>query len=137
MFVRCLYPRVEEIPAVRAALREWLEAEEVPASSAGDILVVASELVTNGVLHDGGATITLRARRLPSEVSLEVRTADRPPGVPPYPRGTDGPTETGRGLLIVAALADGHRTLTDGGHRLDHCQFRLDRQRPRDGVGVR
>jgi hypothetical protein len=114
-----------------------LQAEEVPEETAGNIPFVASELATNGVLHDGGATITLRARRSPARVSVEVRTADRPAGAAPYPRGTDGPMETGRRLLIVAALADDHTVATGGGHRVDLCQFRLDHQAIRDGAGAR
>ncbi|MDQ6615896.1 MAG: hypothetical protein M3083_14460 [Actinomycetota bacterium] len=40
------------------------------------MLVVTSELVTNGVLHDGGDLITLRADRLDHAVVIEVMADD-------------------------------------------------------------
>jgi anti-sigma regulatory factor (Ser/Thr protein kinase) len=136
-FERRLYPEAEEVPAARRALRRWLEVEAVPEETTESILVVASELITNGVIHDGGEPITLRVRRAADEISVEVHTRDRPAGVAPYPRPTDDPAETGRGLVIVAALCDEHTFATEGGRRVDCCRFHLNRQVKRHTAGAR
>jgi anti-sigma B factor antagonist len=61
-FERRFPPQPAELPAARAALRAWLRDVGVDGVNAtADVLVVASELVTNGVFHDGGDLITLRA----------------------------------------------------------------------------
>jgi hypothetical protein len=93
--------------------------------------------MTNGVIHDGGEPITLRVRRTADEISVEVRTRDRQAGAAPYPRETNDPLETGRGLLIVAALCDEHIFATEGGRRVDVCRFHLDRQGKRHTAGAR
>jgi anti-sigma regulatory factor (Ser/Thr protein kinase) len=135
VFERRFGPIVQEIPNTRWALRAWLEAEEVPAETVRSILVVASELVTNGVMHAGGATITLRAFRSRADVSVEVRTAARPAGSAPFSRASEGRLESGRGLLLVAGLADDHSVATEGGQRVDRCRFVLERQKA--GAGAR
>ena len=66
-----------------------------------DALLVVSELVTNAVIHARSrATVTLRAR----EGALRIEVADFGGGSP-EPRTPAPETAGGRGLLLVAALA--------------------------------
>lgn len=66
------------------------------------VLLVVSELVTNAVCHGAGApTLVVDAR--PDRVRVEVR--DRAPMRPARPARTED-EERGRGLMIVAAVAD-------------------------------
>jgi anti-sigma regulatory factor (Ser/Thr protein kinase) len=69
-----------------------------------DVGVIVSELVTNAVLHGGGDRVDLHLSRSPLELRIEVTDPgiwpDRPTsGAPP------GPAESGRGLALVAAIA--------------------------------
>jgi anti-sigma regulatory factor (Ser/Thr protein kinase) len=72
-----------------------------------DAILVASELVTNSVVHSGGSpadTIGVRAVRLSGELSISVSD----PGVSgdePHVRVAETPQRSGRGLLIVKQLA--------------------------------
>ncbi|MEU6892281.1 ATP-binding protein [Streptomyces sp. NPDC046557] len=72
----------------------------------GDALVVASELVTNAVRHalaPRDREIETRFVRLPAGVRVEVHDASDAPAVPALP---DPHGDGGRGLYLVAALAD-------------------------------
>jgi anti-sigma regulatory factor (Ser/Thr protein kinase) len=129
MFVRRFLPDVAEIPPARNDLRKWLDGQGVDDERADDILIVASELITNGVIHDGGERITLRVVRRTDDVELEVTTVDRQASAPPFERQARDPAETGRGLLIVVCLSDDQTLTTHGGHRTVTCLFRLARQR--------
>ncbi len=91
---------------VRDTLQGWGFAEVVD-----DAVVLASELVTNAVVHAGTAAHVQCLRR---EDSVRVEVADRYPrrSLPIYPGHEDGPAGTaeleregGRGLLLCAALA--------------------------------
>jgi len=76
-----------------------------------DVLVLlASELVTNAVTHaeDGGGAagghVSLYVRVAAGELRVEVH--DGSPVLPlPVPPDVDEESETGRGLMLVAALA--------------------------------
>ncbi|MFC0042177.1 ATP-binding protein [Actinomadura rayongensis] len=82
---------------VGAALRAWgLD------GLADDAELVASELVTNALRHAGTATVAVTRR--PDTVVLEV-TDDDP--APPCTADPDPLGTSGRGLIIVAALAAG------------------------------
>ena len=65
-----------------------------------DVLLVATELVTNALLH-AGSRCELRARQASGILRLEVRDAG--PGVPD-PRAAGTEDENGRGLVLVSAL---------------------------------
>ncbi|POM22725.1 hypothetical protein BTM25_49290 [Actinomadura rubteroloni] len=82
---------------VGSALRAW----GLP-DLADDAELVASELVTNALRHAGTATVAVTRR--PGAVTLEVTDDDPDPprAADPDPLGTSG-----RGLIIVAALAAG------------------------------
>ena len=101
-------PVPSSVPSARREVRAWLEALPVDPDTRDDVLVVLSELLTNGVLHNGGEVIAVRASGDPAGVSLEVDTADRTndePLLSPY-RDLSHPSESGRGLALVSALAD-------------------------------
>jgi anti-sigma regulatory factor (Ser/Thr protein kinase) len=67
-----------------------------------------AELASNAVVHSNsrrpGGTFTVRAHTSPSRLLVEVEDHGGPWAPPPITAGPDAPR--GRGLLIVAALAD-------------------------------
>lgn len=83
---------------VRQLLRAW---EVVDDERAHDVLLVVSELVGNAVRH-GGVPLALDLA-LDGDV-LVVGVSDTSPGLPQQ-RSAAGEEEGGRGLTIVAALA--------------------------------
>lgn len=68
-----------------------------------DAALVVSELVTNAVVHVGGP-ITLSASYLDSTLHVEVHDTERAPL--PSVRKPPASEKTGRGLNLVALLAD-------------------------------
>ena len=82
---------------VRAVIRAW----QVPVDP--DIAVLlTSDLVTNAITHGEGATVTLAIRCSRDHLRIDVYDASRS-----LPMTADEPagTETGRGLVLVAALS--------------------------------
>ena len=86
------------------------------------MLVVTSELVTNGVFHDGGDLITLRADKEPGAVSIEVTTVDHLPGQRPTYRDVESRLGGGRGLEIVRALSHDYRVCRQDHERVTACR---------------
>lgn len=88
---------------VRAAVRRI----EGLGAMRDDAILVASELVTNAVVHSGGSpadTIRVRATLVGGQVSISVHD----PGLSadsPYVRAADISQRSGRGLLIVKRVA--------------------------------
>ena len=122
VFERHFRPDPAEVPPARAALRAWLHDVGVDGEdTTADVLVVASELVTNGVFHDGGDLITVRASRQAADVSIEVTTVNHPPGHHPTYRDVDDSMEAGRGLAIVRALSHGYSVLRHDNERVTAC----------------
>lgn len=105
-----------EAPAtVRWALREISEL----GAARDDVLLVASELVTNAVVHSGGSpadTIEVRAVLTGGSVSISVQDPGRS-GVSPRLRGEDA-LAGGWGLQIVRQLAHRWGFERDRGHRV-------------------
>jgi len=79
-------------------LREW----GVPEETIDEVVLMASELVTNAFLH-GRPPIDLRLHSTGNEITFEVQ--DRAP-YRPRRRRAEEDDENGRGLQIVAILAD-------------------------------
>ena len=82
---------------VRAVIRAW----KVPVDP--DIAVLlTSDLMTNAITHGGGETVTLAIRCSRSQLRIDVYDTSRS-----LPMAVDEPagTETGRGLVLVAALS--------------------------------
>jgi anti-sigma regulatory factor (Ser/Thr protein kinase) len=86
----------------RSALRETLRAHGYAAAE-NDALVIANELVTNAVEAGEGA-VALRVTLLPE--GIVIRVGDQHPHLSPVMGDADADAENGRGLLIVAALAE-------------------------------
>lgn len=93
----------------RATLQEWRELDlGVPDRLADDVLVVVSELVTNAVVH-AGTDVELTCRLEPDTGSCVVEVSDHHPSRAPHDHGPEPsyePSEYGRGLRLVAALAE-------------------------------
>jgi anti-sigma regulatory factor (Ser/Thr protein kinase) len=79
----------------------------VPAERAADCALMATELVTNALLHGrGDITLTVGCRDS-GAVRIEVRDAGSSEwGGTLHPAHADSDRETGRGLRIVEALAE-------------------------------
>jgi anti-sigma regulatory factor (Ser/Thr protein kinase) len=98
------------VPRARRAVRELVRCDAPGWPRDGDVLETAelltTELVTNALVHTGrGAVlkVTVTGRRL----RVEVRDFVRPrPSRLLMGRGSDADATGGRGLLLVAALAD-------------------------------
>jgi anti-sigma regulatory factor (Ser/Thr protein kinase) len=109
----------------RAFLRAALETWEL--DGLGEVTeLLTDELVTNAVRH-AGSEMTVRAKRRPSRIRVEVADASQDRPVVMHPR----PSELhGRGMLLVDALAD------DWGAELhDHGKtvwFEIDARRASD-----
>ena len=114
-----------EVPQTAAAVRRHIRksGRSLPPDLREDILLLASELVTNAVRH-GGGQVTVRLWAGPETIRVEVTDAN-----PHRPLAADrGPdAEEGRGLLIVRALASrwGSAPLRDGSGKT--VWFEVDR----------
>ncbi|MCW2505640.1 MAG: prpI [Actinomycetia bacterium] len=97
------------------ALATW----RVPDQQREDIVLVVSELVTNAVVH-GEAARRLRLRRTGVRIVVEVFDSGHRM---PHPRAAALDAESGRGLHLVAKLADrwGARPVTGG--KVVWCEF--------------
>ncbi|BDM67191.1 hypothetical protein HEK616_06780 [Streptomyces nigrescens] len=98
-------------PAGAAAARRKLvsELEGWGVGPASDVLdraqLLVSELITNAVQHVGVGPVSVTARLASSALRIEV---DDTSAVLPQPVVLDEEAEGGRGLVLVAALADRH-----------------------------
>lgn len=95
------------VPAARVALRDWLTARHLVPARAHDLLIAITELVTNAVrsaLH----AVEVRAWTTSDAVWVEVIDdgAGFDPSIPHDVRELDPLAERGRGLFMVASLAD-------------------------------
>jgi anti-sigma B factor antagonist len=121
-FERRFAPETSELRPQRAALREWLHDAGVDGEDAtADVLAVTSELVTNGVLHDGGDLITVRAERQDGDVCIEVTTVDQPGRHPVFGDIADS-IHAGRGLAIVHSLSHGYSVEMRHNERVTTCR---------------
>ncbi|MEU1629341.1 ATP-binding protein [Streptomyces sp. NPDC020096] len=99
--------RVWQMRRITAAhLRHW-----GLTALADNAALVVSELVTNAIRHGQGRPVGLRVVRSARELRIEV-TDGNP--TPPRPRSAGITDESGRGLLIVAALAQEWGVSPDG-----------------------
>ena len=96
----------DAIPLLRALCRRILTAWRIPATFVDDVEVAVSELATNALIHTRGP-VRVRLAHRRGTVFLEV--ADTSPYRPEAADPGAG-ADHGRGLAIVAALADRVRT---------------------------
>lgn len=103
--------------AARQLIRTWLLAWEIPAEQAQDMLVIATELMTNAVVHTDSSQIVVEIQIAGrGELRrLRIIVSDQDPYSGPIrvdgrsdPDGRDisALSSRGRGLAIVSALAD-------------------------------
>jgi serine/threonine-protein kinase RsbW len=127
--LRLVLPAIPEAVSVARQLVRSLLGEQYP--DADDLVLCVSELVTNAVTHSlsaaPGGTLTLSMNI--GQAGVLVQIGDN--GGPSAPQVMDdvGPeSERGRGLQLVAALADswGSRVSPDG--RVTWCRFSRDAQ---------
>jgi anti-sigma regulatory factor (Ser/Thr protein kinase) len=113
-------PLPPALPPARHRFAAWLKAKGVRDEVVDDALIVMSELVTNGILHDGGGDITFTAFPLGGGVWMEVVTA---PGQGGRRQAwlRRSPEESGRGLLIADAMTDRMSVGEEDGRRLVTC----------------
>ncbi len=103
--------RLEEVAAARAAVRAQVAAA-ADGDTADNVALVASELVTNALLHGGGwAAVSVKV----SEGCARLSVVDRETRMPIVGVASDS-TMTGRGLRLVAAYSKswGVTPLEDG-----------------------
>lgn len=117
---------------VRGVALDWGMAE----SLADDLALVASELVTNAVLHVGsnsGREIGVTLRLSPECVRLEVRDSG---ASLPTPREASDGDQSGRGLFLVGMLADRWDTITQVVGKTVFAEFDLKDSTPSCCNGV-
>ena len=95
-------PETNAVARARSFVSTTLRAWAAPEDAADTIQLLASELVTNAIVH-GLPPIELRLRRTAQEILLEV--LDGANFIPRKLRPTPD-DEHGRGLQLVALLAD-------------------------------
>lgn len=120
-------PSPQALRHARHKVRDWMVDAGCPARATNDVLLVVSELVTNGIIHDGAKDIELSIFLDDGGgASVEVVTADRPGGhAPPDVRAVSDPAERGRGLALVDALSDAVWVEDKGGRRRTACHLSL------------
>jgi anti-sigma regulatory factor (Ser/Thr protein kinase) len=77
-FRRSVAPRLEELPTLRAGLREWLDELAIPRTEADDIVLAAWEVCTNAIEHPAAAApndVSVEAKALPRGIRVAVRNA--------------------------------------------------------------
>jgi anti-sigma regulatory factor (Ser/Thr protein kinase) len=117
-----LTPDRSSVRLARQFVRATLESHQVPPEILDATELLASELVTNAIVHTG-APCELSVQVGRHDVRVEVRDDSRKV---PVRRPIDRSAQSGRGLLIVDAMAKdwGTELLPDNGKRV---WFQIDR----------
>lgn len=121
-------PQPAAVSIARHLLEEWLIRFPVPRDETSDLLLVASELISNAVRHATGRPggVALRAWAEDADVIIEVEDDGGGAGAWPVPDEEPPPAdlERGRGLFLVHALSDTVETATEGEHTTVRCRKR-------------
>ncbi|MFJ9864133.1 ATP-binding protein [Streptomyces sp. NPDC101165] len=96
--------RPAAVGTARRVLRDLLAAWGVAEPVRDDAVLVASELVTNALVHAAGERIVCRVRAAADRVRLEVEDQNRGPARPAQ-RQSGPDDQNGRGLFLVGALS--------------------------------
>ena len=121
-------PALAELSLARRLLRQTLIDGGVDGDSTEELLVVASELVTNAIRHAGAGlcrlTVRFESRDTDPTVVIEVRATERPSGVASVRTydADDQFAEGGRGLQIVRAVCDDLEIEVSGRDRVVRCR---------------
>ena len=97
-----LAARLESVAEARHQALDWLR-QATRGAVADDVLLIVSELVTNAVVHSGGATICCDLRLMGSLVHVGVTDEGVSPTGPAVGQPDDD-DDSGRGLLLVSML---------------------------------
>lgn len=109
------------VRAARAGITSLCRTWHLPDEVTDTLALIASELVTNAVIHARGIRITVRVMRSPRHVWVSVADQGHPQE-PITPRAGGEGAEGGRGLLLVDALATRwHATTGRAGSRVWAC----------------
>jgi anti-sigma regulatory factor (Ser/Thr protein kinase) len=95
-------PTTADVATLRRAVRTAAEVSGTPVDP-NDLELVVSELAANAVLH-GAAPVTIVLTRL-DDTSLRLTVSDTAVDVLPPEPPQAALAETGRGLMVVAAIA--------------------------------
>jgi two-component sensor histidine kinase len=95
-------PEPSEVWRARHALARWLADQGIAAHSSQTAILVVSELVTNAVRHARTA-FTVSAEIAGDCLRIEVFDRDTRP---PVLQGPDGHATGGRGMQIIATIAE-------------------------------
>ena len=90
------------VAEARTQVRAIVQAWQVPVDSYAAALLT-SELVTNAVRHEGNPAVMIDITCSSGRLRVDVHDTSR---AMPAPADAPAAAETGRGLIIVAALAD-------------------------------
>jgi anti-sigma regulatory factor (Ser/Thr protein kinase) len=90
------------VSEARAEVRATVSAWRVPVDP-DVVALLASELVTNAIRHEASPAVTVIIECSAGQLRVEVHDSSR---AMPAPANAPADAETGRGLIIVAALAD-------------------------------
>ncbi|MEU9576899.1 SpoIIE family protein phosphatase [Streptomyces chilikensis] len=106
--------RPDSVPAARRFVVSVLERASVPEETLETARLLVSELAGNSFLHARTETeVTVHVDR----ARVRVEVADRRPDRMPLPRECPPNAGTGRGLGVVAELADRHGVDREGGQK--------------------
>lgn len=105
-----LPPRPESATAARLLVTHWLGQWGIPETVRETARLLISELVANAVLHTDSQRVICRVEA--SGRGLRIEVADQGPGLTEAPRLADEDEESGRGLLLLDALADAWGIIT-------------------------
>ena len=117
-----LAPRPASAATARRSARVFAATHRLGDDLADTLCLVASELVTNAVLH-ARTTLVLTLELHPGVARIGVR--DRSPATPAV-RNYSPEAVTGRGLGVVAALSRAWGIVADGDGKLVWAEFDLD-----------
>jgi anti-sigma regulatory factor (Ser/Thr protein kinase) len=95
------------VPDIRRVLRAWLEQNDVPADTAVEVLLAATEAYTNAVQHAYGLVqgdIEIDARLVDGNLELIVRDHGSWRVWKPHPLGNGG--HGGHGISVMRAMMD-------------------------------
>ena len=104
MGLLCVHHDASSAAVVRQHISDDLCARSITEDSVADVLLVATELVGNAIVHSA-AVGDLDVAWDVDDGTVIVRVHDTSPE-DPLPRTANGTATSGRGLTIVAALAD-------------------------------
>ena len=100
---------------MRSLLGQFLDERAIGDEVFYDALLVAHELTANAISHGSGGEdeIEVRARLLPNRLTIVVSDSARLPAVP-FALPPDERRESGRGLQVVARLAEWSERIVGG-----------------------